>query len=328
MGLVGLVESLAQCLKLEVFEALETNQTVRDSISELYGALARPIATLQSIHSRSLKTLDPSRSINLEYVLRPLKDDLGKLKKLLETLDHGPLKPSTRKRYVHRKIKSLLQKADLSHQAMTVALSEFQQQRQDQATFLSSNSAEDSLGILITIPVESSIVSTRNNELHRYRHQSIRSLHTDRGREDIICALGALQTPSDQEFIHQQKYNQRVPNTCEWFLRGEVFEEWLHGSEQVCWITGRPGSGKTVLALVPIYVLECIVLRCLRSAVIEECRRRLGSEQVSCYYVQREACSDALGIIRQILGQLCYTFYDKRQLKSVITSSLVKQLPK
>jgi ankyrin repeat protein len=52
----------------------------------------------------------------------------------------------------------------------------------------------------------------------------------------------------DRESLVSQK-GWRVPGTCEWITRHPKYQSWLQNGEQLLWISGGPGKGKTMMSI-------------------------------------------------------------------------------
>ena len=62
--------------------------------------------------------------------------------------------------------------------------------------------------------------------------------------------------PSNPE-LTRYKISRWVPDTCKWLLDDPRYLEWINGSEKaLLWVTGAPGSGKTVLSSFVIDQIE------------------------------------------------------------------------
>jgi tetratricopeptide (TPR) repeat protein len=55
-------------------------------------------------------------------------------------------------------------------------------------------------------------------------------------------------SPIDMEEIRSRESQRRTQPCGEWLLRHEVFQAWLQSQYRAIWISGSPGSGKTVLS--------------------------------------------------------------------------------
>lgn len=70
----------------------------------------------------------------------------------------------------------------------------------------------------------------------------------------FISALPLNDSSGDLEKLRRAK--PRAPGTCEWLAHRHEFKAWFNGDEQILWIEGRPGTGKTVLSMFTVDYLE------------------------------------------------------------------------
>ncbi|KAH9031840.1 hypothetical protein EDB84DRAFT_155858 [Lactarius hengduanensis] len=69
-------------------------------------------------------------------------------------------------------------------------------------------------------------------------------------RSQIRENLRKWQSPPDPSINHNIACHRQHKGTAEWFFRGGIFEKWkVTGS--LLWVHGKPGSGKSILWLVP-----------------------------------------------------------------------------
>ncbi|KAI9928609.1 hypothetical protein MW887_001824 [Aspergillus wentii] len=88
-------------------------------------------------------------------------------------------------------------------------------------------------------------------ELHQSRITSERILHhivedrKEKGEESLLKDLA--RTAGD--YTRYKDINpERVPGTCEWFLKDEGFSKWRSSSSDLLWVSAGPGCGKSVLS--------------------------------------------------------------------------------
>lgn len=89
------------------------------------------------------------------------------------------------------------------------------------------------------------------------RHEASRlDLH------DLALFVGNLELPTDDLLDLEDA---RIPGSCEWFTTKEEFTSWrtlLPGTPSLLWLSGNPGSGKSVLASHVVRYLEGHNLDC------------------------------------------------------------------
>ncbi len=55
----------------------------------------------------------------------------------------------------------------------------------------------------------------------------------------------------DCQTLHDELFSKRYEGTCTWLFDDERYSDWLEdNSKQLLWISGKPGSGKSVLSAV------------------------------------------------------------------------------
>jgi ankyrin repeat domain-containing protein 50 len=94
--------------------------------------------------------------------------------------------------------------------------------------------------------------------------------------------------------LNKNKVADRIPGTCEWFLRHPKYLKWLSNEGPAClWVTADPGCGKSVLS----------------RYLVEEYQRNLSST-IICYYFfkddspeHRSAAHGLCALLHQILPQ-------------------------
>lgn len=93
---------------------------------------------------------------------------------------------------------------------------------------------------------------------------------------------------SENKTLHKEKLSQQEASTCAWFTRDDVWKEWIkHGS--FIWVTGMPGTGKTVLA----------------SYLIEQASNAFSTRGVAYYYCHHSRNKDeSVPLLRAIVKQL------------------------
>jgi Cdc6-like AAA superfamily ATPase len=60
----------------------------------------------------------------------------------------------------------------------------------------------------------------------------------------------------------------RVAGTCEWIKGNETFAEWLRPGSQLLWLSGGPGTGKTIFSIYLTQELEKFVQQSRNTAVL------------------------------------------------------------
>ena len=104
-------------------------------------------------------------------------------------------------------------------------------------------------------------------------------------------------SPMDMEEILSRESQHRTQPSGEWLLRHEVFQAWLRCQHRSIWISGLPGSGKTVLSTV----------------VIDTVRDHIGkdSKQMLAFFFcdkSDENGQSALKVFASIIGQVLGQF--------------------
>jgi ankyrin repeat protein len=89
------------------------------------------------------------------------------------------------------------------------------------------------------------------------------------------------------------KKGRRVTGTCEWITHHPSYQSWLHDGEQLLWISGGPGKGKTMMS---IFLTEELERLAFASTVI----------QAVFYFcsIQDEKRNTALAILRSLIHQI------------------------
>ncbi|RXW14148.1 hypothetical protein EST38_g11707 [Candolleomyces aberdarensis] len=67
---------------------------------------------------------------------------------------------------------------------------------------------------------------------------------------------------TDVKRIHADTLAKRTPGTGIWLVEGDQFTLWSRGERKVLWVTGMPGSGKTILAYVYSIIAGTLADRC------------------------------------------------------------------
>ncbi|KAG8528973.1 uncharacterized protein KY384_006662 [Bacidia gigantensis] len=74
-------------------------------------------------------------------------------------------------------------------------------------------------------------------------------------------------SPLDMENVLQREHNKRCTNSGQWLYRQHAFMDWLQSHQQVLWITGPPGSGKTVLSTSVIETIKSRLSTCSKQTL-------------------------------------------------------------
>ena len=99
------------------------------------------------------------------------------------------------------------------------------------------------------------ILAATNDTLQATRdiQLAIRSLHLSIEKlqkssvEDDFPQISKWLAPRDTEIAHKAALANRLSGTGSWFLE-KAYWDWVHGSDQLLWLNGAPGSGKTCIA--------------------------------------------------------------------------------
>ena len=121
-----------------------------------------------------------------------------------------------------------------------------------------------------------------------------------------------------QNTANAAEYKSSLPNpvkgTCKWILSNSQYVDWLEKKSCLLWISGYPGSGKTILSA---YLLECLAADETPS----------NSRTTLCYFFCDEKINtqrDGTAILRSIIHQL---FVRRRYLIKYIKSAYDVQGP-
>lgn len=71
----------------------------------------------------------------------------------------------------------------------------------------------------------------------------VMNLQVDQKHKEIRQWLSA----PDPSFNYNKALNDRYANTGDWFLKSNIYRDWLSGSGSFLWMYGIPGCGKTIL---------------------------------------------------------------------------------
>ncbi|KAJ2922250.1 hypothetical protein H1R20_g14847, partial [Candolleomyces eurysporus] len=76
------------------------------------------------------------------------------------------------------------------------------------------------------------------------------SIYRNSRKNDIayVQRVARWLSSTDAKRIHADTLAKRSPGTGVWLVEGDQFTRWSLGERKVLWVTGMPGSGKTVLA--------------------------------------------------------------------------------
>ena len=104
-------------------------------------------------------------------------------------------------------------------------------------------------------------------------------------------------SPMDMEEIQSRKSQRCTQPSGDWLLRHEVFQAWLRFQHRAVWISGLPGTGKTVLSTV----------------IVDNIRTRIekdSKQMLAFFYCDKgdENGQSALKIFASIIGQILVQF--------------------
>ncbi|KAJ2933289.1 hypothetical protein H1R20_g3854, partial [Candolleomyces eurysporus] len=71
---------------------------------------------------------------------------------------------------------------------------------------------------------------------------------TEKNDNDYAQKVARWLSTTDVKRTHTDTLAKRTPGTGTWLVEGDQFTLWSRGEKKVLWVTGMPGSGKTVLA--------------------------------------------------------------------------------
>ncbi|EXK29635.1 hypothetical protein FOXG_20607 [Fusarium oxysporum f. sp. lycopersici 4287] len=99
----------------------------------------------------------------------------------------------------------------------------------------------------------------------------------------------------------------RAPGTCQWILENSVYQTWLEKKSSLFWISGGPGTGKTVMSLF------------LSEQVEKECQ---GTDDHFLFYFcrfQHECYNKPTNLVRSLVYQLLGFSTDMSKIQEVST---------
>jgi nucleoside phosphorylase len=83
---------------------------------------------------------------------------------------------------------------------------------------------------------------------------------TEFDREETACLKALFITdPSEDKNALKRRKGDRAPDTCEWILEKQEFQNWLssHGHrDNILWLYGNPGTGKSTMAITMVELLH------------------------------------------------------------------------
>jgi len=121
--------------------------------------------------------------------------------------------------------------------------------------------------------------------------QQFQDMSLDERKREILHWL----SPVDPSVSHEAAMRKRQLGTNDWFLSCKEFEEWQRAETSFLWLSGFPGSGKTILMSTVVEFLQ-------------QCGERKESAIVAYYYCdfRTPETRDHLNIIGSILAQICF----------------------
>jgi ankyrin repeat domain-containing protein 50 len=106
-------------------------------------------------------------------------------------------------------------------------------------------------------------------------------------REDLLETRQCFDSVYTSDYqLNKDKNQNRVPGTCEWFLRHQRYKAWLDGGSSLLWVSADPGCGKSVLS---------------RFLVDDELRAKASPDTIICYFFFK----DDNTVSRSAIGALC-----------------------
>ncbi|KAF2996955.1 hypothetical protein E8E14_002999 [Neopestalotiopsis sp. 37M] len=163
----------------------------------------------------------------------------------------------------------------------------------------------DSIQFTLTAAIPGPILETKKDI--GFIKQSMQALQKDQTDfQDESRKLEALKwfkvDISANRKMHKERLAQQEKSTCHWFTRNPAWEHWLTRRKFI-WVTGLPGTGKTVLA----------------SYLIEQASHAFNSKGVAYYYCHHSRNRDETmpllqHIVKQLISQINYvptTIYDR-----------------
>ncbi|KAF5597816.1 NACHT ankyrin domain-containing protein [Fusarium pseudocircinatum] len=111
---------------------------------------------------------------------------------------------------------------------------------------------------------------------------------------------------ADMASIAETK-GQRAPRTCEWILRNSHYQAWIDKKSPLFWISGGPGTGKTVMSL---FLAEQIEERCQET-----------DDHLVCYFCrfQHEYYNKPENLLRNLTYQLLSFATDISKVQEVFS---------
>ncbi|KAJ3500680.1 hypothetical protein NMY22_g19181 [Coprinellus aureogranulatus] len=114
----------------------------------------------------------------------------------------------------------------------------------------------------------------------------------DPGYAREVIEIASWLSPKNYRVHHDTTVALRAENTGLWFLTSEEFKAWVKGEPGVLWVTGMPGSGKTILASQSIDYLS----------PLQGSQTRTGLAYIYCRYTEQCSSRDILcTFLRQLV---------------------------
>ena len=138
--------------------------------------------------------------------------------------------------------------------------------------------------------------------------------HVEESQADLHCKLDCLTTrqddrqaadrtrdilqwlsPVDPSISHEAALEIHQPGTNDWFLSNDEFNNWRHAKDPLLWLTGIPGSGKTILMSTVINFLR-------------NCDNRNDYASVAYFYCDFRSpdTRDPLNLVGSLISQICF----------------------
>ncbi|KAE9366521.1 hypothetical protein N431DRAFT_471571 [Stipitochalara longipes BDJ] len=151
-------------------------------------------------------------------------------------------------------------------------------------------------------------VRIETQQLRQYLERRFEELEASTLRENIRQWLlpPHLQVGEDGVTAHDRHCIDREVGTCQWYLGGTHFLEWLQSGSQVLWLHGDVGCGKTVMCAAIIEKLKHIAMcQEVYRAALDAIEIPRASIAYFYFSFDSSAIQDPNYFLRALIGQLC-----------------------
>ncbi|ETS83725.1 hypothetical protein PFICI_05601 [Pestalotiopsis fici W106-1] len=287
--LVGQISSLVSLSHDLVGLCCEFFSTVKNAPKELEDVRRELTAFEQSIIGlKGFINAHPEEITNLRQLSLPngtLDSATEVIKELMDLLEAGKFTPSTgpkRAKLMHTTLERIQQ--GLRRTNIKEPLEKLRRFR-------------ESIQFTLNAALARPILETRQDVV--VIKESVQTLKDDQTQfQDDARKLKVLKwfnvDMSGNRSIHKDRLSQQQQSTCQWFTRNPAWNKWLQEREFI-WVTGLPGTGKTVLA----------------SYLIERASHEFNSKGIAYYYCHHsrnrdESLTLLQHIVKQLISQIDY----------------------